>query len=187
MNLPNKLTVLRVLLIPVFMLLIGYENYIAAVAVFAVASFTDYLDGNIARKRGLVTDFGKFMDPLADKVLTTTAMIYMVAQGLCDPIVLIIIMAREFAVAGVRMIAAETGKVIAANIFGKIKTVLQMVVIMLSYIFFGLEQQYGISLAVGGFSVVQICFGLMWLVGIVTLLSGVIYLWDNRQFFVNAK
>lgn len=187
MNLPNKLTMLRVLLIPVFMVLIGFENYLAAVVVFAVASFTDYLDGNIARKRGLVTDFGKFMDPLADKVLTTTAMIYMVAQGLCDPIVLIIIMAREFAVAGVRMIAAETGKVIAANIFGKIKTVLQMIVIMLSYIFFGLEQQYSIGFVIGGFTAVQICFGLMWLVGAVTLISGTIYLWDNRQFFVNAK
>ncbi|MEG1931843.1 MAG: CDP-diacylglycerol--glycerol-3-phosphate 3-phosphatidyltransferase [Pygmaiobacter sp.] len=174
MNLPNKLTMLRVLLIPVFMVLMGSENYLAAVVIFAVASFTDYLDGNIARKRGLVTDFGKFMDPLADKILTTTAIIYMVAQGLCHPIVLIIIMAREFAVAGVRMIAAETGKVIAANIFGKIKTVLQMVSIIAVYLMLGLETQCAMG------------FGKVTATG-VSLVSGVIYLWDNRQFFANAK
>ena len=98
-----------------------------------MASITDFLDGYIARKNHLVTDFGKFMDPLADKCLTTAAFIYMVVDGVCSPIVLAVILFREFAVAGVRMIAAETGTVIAANMWGKVKTVLQMLTIIFYY------------------------------------------------------
>ncbi|MEG2834276.1 MAG: CDP-diacylglycerol--glycerol-3-phosphate 3-phosphatidyltransferase, partial [Ruthenibacterium sp.] len=125
MNLPNKLTMMRVLLIPVFMVLASIKTSMGllfAGIVFAVASFTDYLDGHIARKHNLVTDFGKFADPLADKLLTTIAFIYMMADGVCSPIVLSIILAREFAVSGVRMIAAGApgGKVIAANMWGKV-------------------------------------------------------------------
>ena len=136
MNLPNKLTLLRVALVPFFMFFaagsrIGTSEYnaafhLAAGLIFAAASFTDFLDGYLARKYNLVTDFGKFMDPLADKCLTTAALIYMMADGLCHPVVLALVLFREFAVAGVRMIAAERGTVIAANIWGKVKTVLQM-------------------------------------------------------------
>ena len=143
MNLPNKLTLLRILLIPVFVALVEIDfagHYLWAVVVFAIASFTDYLDGHLARKWGLVTDFGKFADPLADKILTTTAIIYLVQMGLCHPVVLIIIIAREFAVSGVRMIAAGApgGKVIAANMWGKVKTVLQMVSIIVVFVLLGL-------------------------------------------------
>ena len=144
MNLPNKLTMLRVILVPVFMVFaafgrIGTSDYdrtamLAAGIIFAAASFTDFLDGYIARKNHLVTDFGKFMDPLADKMLTTAAFIYMVVDGMCHPVVLAVILFREFAVAGVRMIAAERGTVIAANIWGKVKTVLQMLTILFYYI-----------------------------------------------------
>ena len=119
MNLPNKLTMLRVILVPVFMVFAAYSRYgtadfnptfaLIAGIIFAVASFTDFLDGYLARKNNLVTDFGKFMDPLADKCLTTAAFIYMVACGICSPVVLAVILFREFAVAGVRMLAAETG------------------------------------------------------------------------------
>ena len=182
MNLPNKLTLLRILLIPVFVALVEIDfagHYLWAVAVFAIASFTDYLDGHLARKWGLVTDFGKFADPLADKILTTTAIIYLVQMGLCHPVVLIIIIAREFAVSGVRMIAAGApgGKVIAANMWGKVKTVLQMVSIIVVFVLLGL----GVPVTA------LVAHILMWAVGAATLISGVQYLWGNRQYINTAK
>ena len=182
MNLPNKFTLLRILLIPVFVALVEIDfagHYLWAVAVFAIASFTDYLDGHLARKWGLVTDFGKFADPLADKILTTTAIIYLVQMGLCHPVVLIIIIAREFAVSGVRMIAAGApgGKVIAANMWGKVKTVLQMVSIIVVFVLLGL----------GVPATALVAHILMWAVGAATLISGVQYLWGNRQYINTAK
>ena len=194
MNLPNKLTLLRILLVPVFMLfaggvLLAYQpaGYFLAGAVFAVASFTDFLDGYLARRWHLVTDFGKFADPLADKLLTTTAFLYMMKDGVCSPVVLTLILAREFAVSGVRMVAASApgGKVIAANWWGKIKTVLQMVTILVYY--FGLG-----TLSLGGSMAANQAFywvskGLCWLVALVTVLSGAQYIWQNRQFINTAK
>ena len=191
MNLPNKLTLLRVALVPFFMFFaagsrIGTSEYNAAFhlvagLIFAAASFTDFLDGYLARKYNLVTDFGKFMDPLADKMLTTAAFIYMVVDGMCHPVVLAVILFREFAVAGVRMIAAERGIVIAANLWGKVKTVLQMVTIIFYYV----VQFFVSSPALIAFIlIVQL---LCWLVAAATVLSGAIYLWQNRACFVNAK
>ena len=200
MNLPNKLTLVRILLVPVFMLfaggvLLAYQpaGYFLAGAVFAVASFTDFLDGYLARRWHLVTDFGKFADPLADKLLTTTAFLYMMKDGVCSPVVLTLILAREFAVSGVRMVAASApggnsapgGKVIAANWWGKIKTVLQMVTILVYY--FGLG-----ALSLGGSMAANQAFywvskGLCWLVALVTVLSGAQYIWQNRQFINTAK
>lgn len=117
MNLPNKLTLTRILLVPVFMIFVSLGQYITpsynpryyliAGLIFAVASFTDFLDGHLARKWNMVTDFGKFADPLADKLLTTVAFIYMMRDGVCSPVVLCIILAREFAVSGLRMVAAR--------------------------------------------------------------------------------
>ena len=143
MNLPNKLTLLRVALVPVFMAFAAVSHYgredfsplwsFTAGAVFAIASLTDFLDGYLARKNNLVTDFGKFADPLADKMLTTAALIYMVVDGVCSPVVLAVVLFREFAVAGVRMLAAAGQKVIAANMWGKVKTVLQMLTILFFY------------------------------------------------------
>lgn len=191
MNLPNKLTMLRVLLVPVFMVFAAFSRYgtadynqtfmLVAGIVFAVASITDFLDGYIARKYHLVTDFGKFMDPLADKCLTTAAFIYMVADGICSPVVLAIILFREFAVAGVRMIAAESGTVIAANMWGKVKTVLQMLTILFYYFAAAL----GGSTDIAGVGLVTMV--LTWLVAAATLLSGGIYLWQNRACFMQAK
>ena len=209
MNLPNKLTLLRILLVPVFMVCATQAFkpgwMLAAGIVFAAASFTDYLDGHLARKWNMVTDFGKFADPLADKLLTTTAFIYMMQMGACDPIVLVIILAREFAVSGLRMVAAGSGHVIAANIWGKVKTVLQMVTIIVFYFGMyieGLVQQGKLSLP-GGTSyailgnaanglpmtyMMQVVGSLLcWLVAAVTLLSGVIYLWQNRECINTAK
>lgn len=193
MNLPNKLTMLRILLIPIFIVFaavdsIPYRFFIAGV-VFAAASFTDFLDGHIARKQNLVTDFGKFADPLADKILTTVAFLYMMADGVCSPLVLAIILTREFAVSGVRMVAAgsKEGKVIAANIWGKAKTVLQMLTIVFYYFAMGL---YTLNTPWDPNSAGMpetATYILCWLVAALTAVSGVQYIWSNRHFINTAK
>lgn len=191
MNLPNKLTMLRVILVPIFMLFAGSPAYgtsgfqptayLIAGVIFAVASFTDFLDGYLARRDHLVTDFGKFMDPLADKMLTTAAFLYMMRDGVCDPVVLALVLFREFAVAGVRMLAAGSGTVIAANLWGKVKTVLQMLTVIFYYFGAGLAGPTDIM------AVQLVTIVLCWAVAAVTLLSGVIYLWQNRACFMQAK
>ena len=204
MNLPNKLTLTRILLVPVFMVfasLTGLSGiadgsfqpmyYLIAGIVFAAASFTDFLDGHLARKWNMVTDFGKFADPLADKLLTTVAFIYMMRDGVCSPVVLCIILAREFAVSGLRMVAAgaKDGKVIAANMWGKVKTVLQMLSII--FYFFGMSiasmSATGAEQGVRQILVISISMVLCWLVAAVTAISGIKYLWDNRSFINTAK
>ena len=196
MNLPNKLALCRIILVPVFMVFVsltefGTETfnatwYLVAGIVFAAASFTDYLDGHLARKWHMVTDFGKFADPLADKLLTTVALIYMMRDGVCSPVVLCIILAREFAVSGLRMVAAgaKDGKVIAANMWGKVKTVLQMLTII--FYFFGISLTYG-NTVLGNLNVWLISYWLCWLVAAATAISGIKYLWDNRSFINTAK
>ena len=135
MNLPNKLTLFRVVLIPFFVFFLlapyfeGYGNYIA-VAIFIVASITDFLDGKIARKYNLVTNFGKFMDPLADKLLVCSAMICLIPSGKLAAEIVIIIIAREFIISGFRIVASDNGIVIAASYWGKFKTVFQMAMII---------------------------------------------------------
>ena len=131
MNLPNKLTLFRVILIPFFVFFLlapyfeGYGNYIA-VAIFIVASITDFLDGKIARKYHLVTNFGKFMDPLADKLLVSAALICLVDLNKIPAWIVIVIIAREFIISGFRLVAADNGVVIAASYWGKFKTAFQM-------------------------------------------------------------
>lgn len=135
MNLPNKLTILRVIMIPFFVFFMlapyfeGYGNYIAVV-LFILASLTDMLDGKIARKYNLVTNFGKFMDPLADKLLVCSAMICLIDKGLLASWIVIIIIAREFIISGFRLIASDNGIVIAASYWGKFKTVFQMMMVI---------------------------------------------------------
>ena len=204
MNLPNKLTLTRILLVPVFMVFVSLTSlsgiaagsfqptyYLIAGIVFAAASCTDFLDGHLARKWNMVTDFGKFADPLADKLLTTVAFIYMMRDGVCSPVVLCIILAREFAVSGLRMVAAgaKDGKVIAANMWGKVKTVLQMLSII--FYFFGMSiasmSATGAEQGVRQILVISISMVLCWLVAAVTAISGIKYLWDNRSFINTAK
>ena len=196
MNLPNKLTLTRIILVPVFMIFVSLTGldgivdgtfnaafYLLAGIVFAAASFTDFLDGHLARKWHMVTDFGKFADPLADKLLTTVAFIYMMRDGVCSPVVLCIILAREFAVSGLRMVAAgaKDGRVIAANMWGKVKTVLQMLTILFYY--------FTVSLTgnVLGQQCADVASVLCWGVAAVTAISGIKYLWDNRSFINTAK
>lgn len=193
MNLPNKLTLLRMLLVPVFMVFVSMGQYgtsdfdttwyLVAGVVFAAASFTDFLDGYLARKWKMVTDFGKFADPLADKLLTTVAFLYMMRDGVCSPVVLAIILAREFAVSGLRMVAAsaKNGKVIAANMWGKVKTVMQM----LTIVFYFFAAALAGPDAVG--TVSSVANWLCWGVAAVTAISGIKYLWDNRSFINTAK
>ena len=148
---------------------------------FALASITDALDGRIARSRGLVTDFGKFADPLADKILTTAAFIYMLLEGVCAPAVLILVLFREFAVSGLRMVAAGSrdGRVIAANMWGKVKTVTQMVSILIFY--------FGRALFPSSAAMDTISAVLCWICGAVTVISGVKYFADNRHFVAEMK
>ena len=138
MNLPNKLTVMRMALIPVFLVFMLVESiphrYLIAAVIFAAASFTDYLDGHIARRDGLVTNFGKLMDPLADKLLVFSALVCFIELEMSSALIVFIILAREFLVTSVRLIAAEQGTVIAADIWGKMKTVSQIIWVLVALI-----------------------------------------------------
>ncbi len=191
MNLPNKLTVLRMAMIPVFLFFLlwrGLPNhYLWALITFAAASITDTLDGRIARGRGLVTDFGKFMDPLADKLLVMSALVGFVDVADVPSVVVIVILAREFLVTALRTLAADNGVVIAADRWGKLKTVLQMFWICFTLLFLwmmdtGRDQNGSLFVAMAA-----IYLGGMVLVTAVTILSGFNYLWKNRQLFLRSK
>ena len=188
MNLPNKLTVARILLVPFFVaaLLIDFPlNNLAALALFGAASITDLLDGKIARKHGLITDFGKFADPLADKILVISALLCFVQLGLCDCVAVIIVLFREFTVTSIRLIAASKGNVIAANIWGKVKTVTQMVAIICVLVM-------QIVLDIGALGVALPCClrcifywtgeGLIWVSTLFAIISGIIYVKQNKHF-----
>lgn len=168
MNTANKLTLLRVLMIPVYLLLwqvdAGWNRY-AALAVFVLASLTDLLDGYIARSRGLITDFGKFMDPLADKVLVMTAMVCFCAMGRFPAWALVVVIFREFAVSGLRLIAVEGGRVIAAGWSGKVKTASTMVCLCLMHLH--------IPDALG--------WACIWVIVLTTAYSGVEYFIKNKD------
>ena len=173
MNLPNKLTLLRVILVPFFILffylecLPGNINFLIALLIFAIASVTDALDGHIARKNNLVTNFGKFLDPLADKVLVTAALCCFVEKGIISAVPLIIIIAREFMVSGLRLVTAGEGVVVAAGIWGKLKTAFTMVTIVLVLVFcsFSLETKMNILTQI-----------LIWISTVLTIISGLVYL-----------
>ena len=191
MNLPNKLTLLRFALVPVFMVFMYTPNpysYLIALVVFAVASFTDFLDGSIERKYNMVTDFGKFMDPLADKLLTTVALIYLCLNGMCHEVVICIVLAREFAVSGIRLIAAANpagGKVIAAGMMGKMKTVLQMVASMLGLLAMALMPLGAIADSTY-MLMANVTNILMWIMAVLTVVSGMQYIVPNFDLIKNA-
>ena len=191
MNLPNKLTLLRIILVPFFIIamLVNFTfHYLVAGCIFGIASVTDTLDGKIARSRNLVTDFGKFADPLADKILVLTALVCFLQVGLLGSfgaIPVIIVLFREFAVSGIRLVAASSGKVVAANIWGKIKTVSQMVGISVIFAMqVVLEVLNAMKISTDFVSEVfyYIGNGLIWLSTLFTLISGIIYLKDNIGF-----
>ena len=191
MNLPNKLTVGRIALVPLFVatLLIDFPfNNVVALIIFIAASLTDLFDGKIARKRNLVTDFGKFAEPLADKILVLAALLCFVQNGLCDCIAVIIVLFREFAVTSIRLIAASKGQVVAANIWGKVKTVTQMIAVIVILIFQSiLDFLVNTALTVDIYFTLENTFQiagmvLIWISTIFAIISGVIYILQNRHF-----
>ena len=190
MNLPNKLTVLRLIITPLFLaaLIIPFSHhFLVALLIFAAASLTDYIDGKMARKQGLVTDFGKFLDPLADKMLTTAAFLGFIELGIGAGITWItfIVLIREFLITSLRLVSSGKGNVIAANIWGKAKTVSQMAAIIVAiggkYIsgFFPTSQVVGLS--------VDIATNIMlWISAALTIISGAIYVIQNKKY-INPK
>ena len=193
MNLPNKLTVLRIILTPVFMFLMlaSFEwHYFLALVVFAVAAFTDMLDGKIARKYNLVTSFGKFLDPLADKMLTTAAFLGFIAHNIGWQItwVVFIVLFREFLISSLRLIVVSSAgnKVIAANIWGKLKTVTQIAAIVLGIAFEQVKEWF--TFAEGAVMALDISFNVvLWASTVLCVISGVIYLWQNKEFVNTTK
>lgn len=188
MNLPNKLTVGRIVLVPFFVagLLIDFPlNSLVALIIFIIASITDMLDGKIARKRNLITDFGKFADPLADKILVLAALLCFVQNGLCDCIAVIIVLFREFTVTSIRLIAASKGKVVAANIWGKVKTVTQMIAVITILAMQVVLDLPGIGVTIPiDLSNIFLVAGeiLIWISTVFAIISGVIYVIQNKQF-----
>ena len=173
MNTPNKLTVGRMIMVPFLVLFLltgwgGEANRYIFVAIFVIASVTDWFDGYLARKNHLVTNFGKFMDPLADKLLVCSAMICLIELERLPAWIVIVIIAREFIISGFRLIAAENGIVIAANYWGKFKTVSQMIMIILLLLDLG-----------GAFDILGEIF--IWLSLILTVISLITYIWQNRS------
>ena len=210
MNLPNKLTLLRIVLVPFVIAAILIEfpfHFTVAGLLFGAAAITDAFDGKIARRDNLITDFGKFADPLADKILVISVLVCFVKLGLCGAIPLIIIIFREFAVTSVRLVASAKGKVIAANMWGKVKTVSQIVAIVTIFVMqtamdiislavIGTTQtidDYNIfKVAINSNSLYHDMYGvfcifnyigqaLLWIVAIITVISGVKYLVDNKE------
>lgn len=179
MNLPNKLTIFRVILIPFFVVFLlvpitDYDNYIA-VAIFIIASLTDLLDGKIARKYNLVTDFGKFMDPLADKLLVCSAMICLVEKGQLASWIVVIIISREFIISGFRLVAADNGVVIAASYWGKFKTTFQMLMIIALILNF---DNYYFQILTTVLTYIALAL---------TVISLIDYLWKNRAVLKEQK
>lgn len=197
MNTPNKLTLLRIILVPFFVavLLLDFpHHFLVAGLVFGLAAITDCIDGKLARKNNQITDFGKFADPLADKILVISAFVCFVQMGIIGAIPVIVVLFREFAVTSIRLLAASSGKVVAANIWGKLKTVSQIVAVVAIIVF-----HYGLELITMGVipagneilaflqNIVYIIDNvLVWVTVVFTLISGIIYIKQNKEF-LNAK
>ena len=188
MNLPNKLTLLRVILVPFFVFfmltdIVPYSEIISLV-IFAAASITDALDGHIARSRNLVTTFGKFLDPLADKVLVVSALICMCELGLVGAVPVLIIVAREFMVSGLRLVTANEGVVVAAGIWGKLKTAFTMVAIVVIMVGMCLNLEAGSS-AENIMNIVNQV--LIWIATVLTVISGGVYLKGYWKYIDASK
>ncbi len=196
MNTPNKLTLARMIATPVFMatMLIDFPyHYLVSLILFAVASLTDMIDGQMARKYNMVTDFGKFMDPLADKMLTTSAYLgFMFVYGAGKfswqiVVITFIVLFREFAVSSIRLVAVTAGgKVVAANMWGKCKTVSQMAGIIFALAVYSFNEF--LPLSANTFAILDtIIIVLFWISAVLCIISGAIYIWGGRQYIANAK
>ena len=190
LNLPNKLTLIRMFLAPIYLALMLIEfpyHYIVALAVFAVAALTDILDGKIARKNNLITVFGKLLDPLADKMLTTAALLAFMREGWCSIWIVMIVLTREFAVAGVRLIATAQGIVIPANYWGKAKTVSQMVFTIVIMLLAELDATFDIFANAGWFTLARVSNIMLWITAVLTVVSGITYFVDSKKLIDFSK
>lgn len=191
MNLPNKLTVARIIATPIFMFTMITDfkyHYVISLVIFVLASLTDMLDGKIARKRGLVTDFGKFLDPLADKMLTTAAYLGFLQSGICSGItwIVFIVLFREFMITSLRLVCVQSGKVIAANMWGKAKTVSQMIAVIATMFINSLLSFVTVSDTLA--AVLDIVIAVMlWISAVLTVISGVIYIVQNKEAVLASK
>ena len=190
LNLPNKLTLIRMFLAPIYLALMLIEfpyHYTVALAVFAIASLTDMLDGKIARKNNLITAFGKLIDPLADKMLTTAALLAFMREGWCSIWIVMIVLTREFAVAGVRLIATAQGIVIPANYWGKAKTVSQMVFTIVIMLLAELDATFDIFANTGWFTLARVSNIMLWITAVLTVVSGITYFVDSKKLIDFSK
>jgi len=198
LNTPNKLTIARIIITPVYLAVILWESlphrFLIATAIFAVAAITDAIDGKLARKNNQITNFGKLLDPIADKVLTTSALLAFMKMGLCNIWIVMIVLTREFTIASIRMIAASSGTVIPANIWGKIKTTCQMtftIVIMLlceaDYIIKDVLQSDCLKNLPDWLTLSNVSNGLMWITAVLTVISGIIYIKDSKNSIDYSK
>lgn len=178
MNLPNKLTLIRVIAVPFFIAAYMTGYYPVSLVLFCLASLTDYFDGKIAREQNLVTNFGKIMDPLADKILVYSALCLFIESDLIAAWMLIIILAREFIIAGMRTVAASEGRVLAAGMSGKIKTVLQMVAVIVYLLALSLSGRSGISA-----TVMMAANVIFYAAVVMTVYSGTEYVVKNKDVF----
>lgn len=193
MNTPNKLTICRIIATPFFMaaLMIDFPfHYTVALVLFIAASLTDMMDGKMARKHNLVTDFGKFLDPLADKMLTTSALLGFIALGIGWQITWItfIVLFREFAIASVRLVSVSSGgKVIAANSWGKLKTVSQMAGIVFALFAYAVISDFGAENAALAAAFDIIISVILWISAVLCIISGVIYLVNAKEYIDPSK
>ena len=194
LNTPNILTLARIIITPFFLWIILSENlphrFLIACIVFSIGAITDALDGHLARKNNQITNFGKFLDPIADKVLTTSALLAFMSMGLCNIWIVMLVLTREFAIASVRMIAATGGVVIHANIWGKIKTISQMIFTIAIMIFgevWDAVEKYNQELFAKLPDLSLVSNGLLWITAFLTVVSGVIYLKDSRKLIDFTK
>lgn len=191
MNTPNKLTVFRIILIPFFIFFLLVQSiphrFLFAMIIFCVAAITDHFDGELARRNGQITDFGKFLDPLADKMLVMSAFICFVQLDIVGALPVIIILMREFIVTSVRLVAMGSGKVISANIWGKIKTVSQIiaiiVILLTQYTVYVDPNICGLDMT----HFILINHAVIWLSVLFTVVSGIIYIVDNVKFISLAQ
>lgn len=193
MNLPNKLTVLRIAIVPLMiaaLLVIFPHHYLVSGLLFGIAALTDFFDGRIARKRNLITDFGKFADPLADKILVISALVCFAELSITSSVVAIVVLFREFAVTSIRLVAASNGKVVAANMWGKAKTVSQIIAIAVTFALQYIAELMTMSIipvSADVFSQCTLVFYIvsnvcLWISAALALISGIIYIKDNREF-----
>lgn len=194
LNVPNILTIARIFITPVFLAVILMDTlphkFLIACIVFSIGSITDAIDGHLARKHKQITNFGKFLDPIADKILTTSALLAFMSMGLCNIWIVMLVLTREFAIASVRMIAAAGGVVIPANIWGKIKTVSQMtftILIMLLGEVWEIISNTNKELFEKLPDLSLVSNGLLWITAILTIISGVIYLNDSKKIIDFTK